>query len=168
MLEIPWACLLILSVFNREARPLALLMATNWALNYWYFENVSQWSPAIIDTLFAVPAVVLAHGIKQQWRWQVIVGSLVLTPVVHGWFWILYDARIDMGVQYYWFVVGLFSARVIALSGPGVLNAVTRLCSVVRHYWSGMAGLAGFVPASQGSPDNGTRGRRTSAATNRS
>lgn len=146
MLEILWACLLILSVFNREARPLALLMAANWLANYWYFENVSQWAPAIIDTLFAVPAVVLASRIR-DWRSPILSASFVLTPVVHGWFWMLYDAGVYVGVQYYWFVVGLFSARVIALSGPGALNAVTRLRSVVRHYWSGLAGLAGFVSA---------------------
>lgn len=137
MIEPIWAGLLALAVCWRQTRLLAGLLAIKWATNYAAF-TYAEWAPVYVDLILGSIGTAAAARIHRRWADFVIAG-FVLTPLVHAWYW----AGLGMAhpVTYYWLVIGLFTAQVLAVAWPGgrihVASLVRRVDRAVRRRLAG-------------------------------
>lgn len=141
-MEFGWACLLFLALLDRQARPLALLFAANWLLNYTAYAVEEYRLPVLFDFLAAAVAV--------EFRWlerlttgrlRIIAASLVLAMLAHAGHWLLWDAgnaNDAVRFAYYTLLALLFSVKVLSLSWPGV-------CSLVGIVSDGLGRTSGWL-----------------------
>jgi hypothetical protein len=143
VIEWLWGLLLLAALLEREARLLAVLLAAKWALNYAAAGQGVWFLPPLIDLAAGSLGVWLAMRLD-DWRGPVLASVFVVVPIIHAWHWILWAEGVWVGVQYFWFMLGLFTAQVVILGGPGVRDRVHRV--VDRMAFSHRRGVAG-VPS---------------------
>lgn len=122
-MELAWALLLAIALARPETRPVSFLLAAKWGASY--FAAYSGWWLAVpsVDLVAAVVFVRASVNLPIHSR-KAIAAAFVLALLVHGWHWVLWANNDHVGVQYYWLMLGLFSAKVIALSEPGTSDLV--------------------------------------------
>lgn len=118
MIESLWTCLLVLASVKRETRPLAYLLACKAVANY-----AAAWAglwtlPALIDIAFGTVGVLLALRLPFPRISAVLIVCFVVTPLVHAAHWGLWSMGVYVGVQYWLVMLGLFSAKALALAVP--------------------------------------------------
>lgn len=124
MIECLWSCLLVLASLNRTTRPLAFLLGAKAALCYALALSGFWTAPALIDVGAGTVGVVLALRLPQQRIGAILAASFVVAPLIHAWHWGLWANGVYVGVQYYWVMLGLFSAQVLALALPEAQDIV--------------------------------------------
>lgn len=127
MIESLWTCLLVMACHHRQTRPLAILLACKAVVNY-AAAFAGFWTlPALFDVLFGTVGVVLVLRLPHPRIGAVMVACFVVAPLAHAWHWGLWSQGVYVGVQYYWVMLGLFSAQVFALAWPEAQDFV-RTC----------------------------------------
>lgn len=118
MIECFWTCLLVLASCNRATRGLGLLLGCKAVANY-TAAFAGFWTlPALFDLAFGTVGVLLALRLPYPRIAAVLIVCFVVAPLVHAWHWALWSQGVYVGVQYYWVMLGLFSAQVLALAWP--------------------------------------------------
>lgn len=150
MIEALWAALLIAATVHPAARPLAFLLTVKWALNYAAFMQGAWAAPVYIDLTLGAVGIVLAARAHGRWA-DVVIAGFVVTPLVHGWFWIQRDIWPPASSVHYALIVGVFTAQAMALGWPG-------LRSLAEHVLAWLAvrrrgGLAAAAGVDRSRPD---------------
>lgn len=146
-MEALWACLLVAAFLRREMRPLGLLLAFKWSLNYAAF-GVAEWAPVFVDMALGTVGIVWATAKRAVWA-DVISGAFVLTAIVHASYWVVWPSSDASDAwSYYFMVIGLFTAQALAAAWPGIREGGQRVIRWVvgLSRWC-LAGLAAGRPS---------------------
>lgn len=143
VIEALWAAFLVVAASHRHSWSLALLLVLKWFLNYAAFIYVSQWAPVLMDIALGTVGVIWASRRREEWA-GVVTAGFVVTPLIHGWYWIQHTDGTADPVAYYLLITGVFTAQVAALAWPACHDPVR----AILHWLDirvrrGVAGLAG-------------------------
>lgn len=168
MIEILWACLLLIALLDRQARPLVFLLAFKWFLSYAAFDFEQYRLIVVVDVAAGLMAARMMDGITAR-RFCLLAGLFVLSPLIHALYWMIADAghaNYAIRVAYYTLLATTFTAKVCSLSWPGVMNLVGAVSNFAagarRSLLDRMAFDAGQAPRFLGAhAGTGTGSHRT-------
>lgn len=126
MIECLWALFLAVAMADRQARPLAFLLTIKWACSYAAFYVGADRALVLIDVVAGIIGCGWLGNIPATRR-AVIASTFVVTPLIHGAYWIIADAggaNYAIRVIHYTLLAMTFTAQLVALSGPGVIRLV--------------------------------------------
>lgn len=154
MIDGLWACLLLLAMLDRQARPLAFLTICVGVLNYSLCLAGLWRAPVAVDVVSGIVAAPMVSSLPVG-RLRAFSAAMVSMPLVHAWHWLLWDAgnaNDAVRFAYYTLMAMLFSVKVLSLSWPGVTSLVGILSDFAVRSGRGLLDRVAPVPRQRPRP----------------